>query len=328
MLALRAPMQYLLASLADGAVLLDLATGNFHRLNRTAACVAEGLVQGEAAALLEQRLTARFGIPSAQATVDVAALLDQLNNAALPRGDNPFRFTADAGGALLSCAGVPVCHLDAGGKTISDRAPSDTNADTVQRLLWAAPHALTLQGQHLLHAAAVQSSAGVLAFCGPSGAGKTTLARMFAEHDADLVAEDLVVLDLTGTTPVVLLAAEAKLQDWARSQAPTFAAVGHVQTPTPALLTAGPRAPLRRISFPQRETGRGTLGGAALGHTEALLLLLHNSFAELGSAEVWRHVWAGSCRLAAEVRVERLLVPEGLAVAAAAVADYRRTITG
>jgi hypothetical protein len=43
-----------------------------------------------------------------------------------------------------------------------------------------------------LHASAVLSESGVLIFCGPSGRGKSTLARVCCEHGATRYADDAV----------------------------------------------------------------------------------------------------------------------------------------
>src|SRR5205823_4302033 len=75
--------------------------------------------------------------------------------------------------------------------------------DARQLLLWAAPHVLALSGHAVLHAAAVEASDGVVAFCGSSGRGKTTLASLLADQGMPLVAEDLLVLTWDGAVPQV-----------------------------------------------------------------------------------------------------------------------------
>jgi len=52
-----------------------------------------------------------------------------------------------------------------------------------------------LRGRVVLHASAVATEAGAVAFVGRSGAGKSTVAGWLAARDAELVAEDLLVLE-------------------------------------------------------------------------------------------------------------------------------------
>lgn len=54
---------------------------------------------------------------------------------------------------------------------------------------------LTLRGRTVLHASAVGLGDGTLAFTGVSGMGKTTMAAMMCGAGADLVADDLLVVD-------------------------------------------------------------------------------------------------------------------------------------
>jgi hypothetical protein len=82
------------------------------------------------------------------------------------------------------------------------------------------------------------------------------------------------------------------------------------------------------VYFPRRvESSQPLLVPEPLGRAEALALLLENSFAELAHPQVWRCVWDGSRRLAEETHIQRLQVPEGLALLAEAVAAQSRTVT-
>lgn len=57
--------------------------------------------------------------------------------------------------------------------------------------------ALALRGRPPLHASAVATPAGVVAFAGPSGAGKTTLAAMACAAGARLVSDDTLAVNAT-----------------------------------------------------------------------------------------------------------------------------------
>ncbi|HYH46731.1 MAG TPA: lasso peptide biosynthesis B2 protein [Thermoanaerobaculia bacterium] len=61
-----------------------------------------------------------------------------------------------------------------------------------------------LRGRVVLHASAVATEAGAVGFVGRSGAGKSTAAGWLAARDAELLAEDLLVLEPAGNGFVAL----------------------------------------------------------------------------------------------------------------------------
>jgi hypothetical protein len=75
---------------------------------------------------------------------------------------------------------------------------ADTGAvrDAFERT--ALPLALQSLGRQVLHASAVRGAAGVIAFCGDSGTGKSTLAYAAARRGYQLWADDAVAFEVTG----------------------------------------------------------------------------------------------------------------------------------
>jgi hypothetical protein len=63
---------------------------------------------------------------------------------------------------------------------------------------------LTQLGRFVLHASSVVIDGRAVAFSGPSGRGKSTLATALARAGHPLVADDITVIDTTGGRPVVL----------------------------------------------------------------------------------------------------------------------------
>jgi hypothetical protein len=81
---------------------------------------------------------------------------------------------------------------------------------------------LTLRGSTVLHASGVERDGRALAFVGPSGQGKTTLATLVALRGARLLTDDVLTVDpgppvtcLGGATELRLRAAAASLADTA-----------------------------------------------------------------------------------------------------------------
>jgi len=64
------------------------------------------------------------------------------------------------------------------------------------------PLTLQVQGTEVLHASAVRSPRGVVAFCAGSGTGKSTLAAALGERGYPLWADDAIAVD-TSTAPVM-----------------------------------------------------------------------------------------------------------------------------
>lgn len=85
--------------------------------------------------------------------------------------------------ALDGSSAVPFTERD---------VPDDDVADLWRRSVLA--HQLVLQGHEALHASAVLGPRGVVAFCGRSGVGKSTLAHALTTRGFTQFADDVVVL--------------------------------------------------------------------------------------------------------------------------------------
>ncbi|HEX6389652.1 MAG TPA: hypothetical protein VFZ89_09400, partial [Solirubrobacteraceae bacterium] len=76
-------------------------------------------------------------------------------------------------------------------------APHADTADTSLRHLLidqVVPHLLAADGELVVHASAVAIDGGAVAFIGPSGSGKSSLAAACVQHGATLLADDFVLL--------------------------------------------------------------------------------------------------------------------------------------
>jgi hypothetical protein len=102
-----------------------------------------------------------------------------------------------AAGDLLICYGYrALFHLSADGRTLRC-APTQADDPVWQRVLldtvlWTVS---LVRGYEQLHASAVRTSGGVVAFLAASGGGKTSLATEFLRRGAVLFADDILALE-------------------------------------------------------------------------------------------------------------------------------------
>jgi hypothetical protein len=321
--------RFALAQFDDGAVLLDLATGTFYRLNEVAAEIFQKLAEGRAAADVAADIARSFAIPAETARRDVESLLEQLvGKVGKPASSNPITFRSDAAGYVLHWNGQPFWHVDRRGRELTYLADADVPApDPTTQLLWVVPHVFLLQQRMVLHASAIEQAGEVVALCGSSGRGKTTLARLLAKEGMNLVSEDLLLVQLDHETPDVAIHGEKTLRAWVAARAAALVPKCRIPTDGLAQAVQGPRLPLGRILFPCRtHQPMPIIQEQPLGRAAGLLLLLENSFAEVGIAEVWRWLWDETCKIATATPVAKALVPEGLAPLQEAVRDYSRKV--
>ncbi len=317
--------RFALAPFADESVLVDLHRGAFYRINHAARIIFERLAEGAAPEAVVEYLTRAYSIDESEAQRDVAAVIAQVLAEKETRLVNPISFTALGGRHCMSWQGRPLCWLDHGAArlTLCPGIASKFESQLQQILLWAAPHWLALASQEVLHAAAVRTEIGVVAFCGASGAGKTTLAGLLAEQGHALVSEDLTLIVWDQGAPHALLEAEATIRAWAAEQSSILAAQGWIQTDGIQRAADGGRAPLRSVYFLKGERSSGTdIASKSLAPAQALVKLLQNGFAELGQPEIWQRLARASERLVRSVEMFSLTCPEGVDVLRREVNTY------
>ena len=115
-----------------------------------------------------------------------------------PDGAVNFRIEADAGaGYLIWGPSYGASVLSADGRRLHGALGSG-GVDAWQRLLiaQALPFAAVLQGLEVLHASAVVTEQGAVAFLGPSGAGKTTLALALCGRGPGFLADDVLAIEV------------------------------------------------------------------------------------------------------------------------------------
>jgi hypothetical protein len=145
---------------------------------------------------------------------------------------------------------------------------------------------LTMRGETVLHASAVQVGGAAVAFVGASGMGKSTMATLLCADGARLITDDVLRLDTTGSPPTCALGAtELRLRKGAEHLSERFA---HRSGSAPGLRTTGdarqalaaepattedlPLAALV-VPVPDHSQGRRTAEITLLAPKEAMVLL-------------------------------------------------------
>lgn len=118
----------------------------------------------------------------------------------LPSGERWLDCGRVERGYLLRFTHLADFFLDLGVRTIRCAPGAATTPETLRHLLLnqVLPLALSLRGGHALHASAVLTPAGVCAFTGPTGTGKSTLAASFLQEGCPVLSDDFVALEEDG----------------------------------------------------------------------------------------------------------------------------------
>jgi hypothetical protein len=320
--------RFALELIGDDGVLIDLRTGNFFHVNKTATQMCLALRESTSHA----DSVARFAASMALASEDAAALLDhfraQLSASPGVRTETtgPFRYCRHQQGYALEQNGSPILTTDLAGQKLRLRVPPDTLKFTMLDYVRAmTPKLLYLRGITVLHASACELPDGIVAFSGRSGAGKTTTARAFAIAGARLISEDLVVL-AADSRVMVVPDGEKRARDWATTAADTLAR--HPDRELDCGELADVRHPglhpsLTAIWFvDERRRDGETFSRRTLNVTDGVLALLGNNFLGSDGAESWRRHVRATSAIAAQVALTELTMPDGLDRLATAARAY------
>lgn len=146
--------------------------------------------------------------PEGEVDVEVLRGDDLEDSTALPPGVRIASFgegedawyvgTATEGGYILRFRGCGEFRFDAGLSRVVVRRDPGGTVDLLPILLAGTAFAflLALRGYTVLHASAVSCAGRAGAFVGDSGRGKSTLAALMCRDGAELVADDVLALDV------------------------------------------------------------------------------------------------------------------------------------
>jgi hypothetical protein len=319
-------VRYALARHSTGGVVVDLQSGNYYRVNLTAALVCDALISGGDAA---GQVARELDIPRQEAAAVIADVTRGLSGPAV-RSTPPgaYHFFPVAEGYVLRHGDRTVLVVDAAGQTIrrSTDSPPLHDPPLLEFYVRAlAPKLLFQRGVTVLHASTcLTKSEHLVAFAGLSGAGKTTTARAFSGAGLRFVSEDLMVFVPCGGELRVALGAEAFIHQWAREvTARLLETGGTVPAGDLSRATEGASAPVETILCLDRSRRTGAaFSSRSLAAPDALVGLMTHSFLGAREPENWRRYLASTSALISAIDIQEATAPDGLELLATAVPAY------
>ena len=323
--------RYCFSSFGDEAVLLDLETGGYFMLNGTAQRICRILFEEAPGGDAERRVATELNLQTAAAQAaieEVARQLDAMQVRVTFPG--PFTYLATGSGYNLCFDDVPILEIGPDGLSARQLPLAAQPVTLAHALRVAAPKLLSLRGLTVLHASSCRIGSGLTAFCGLSGAGKTTTARAFADAGMALFSEDLVVLEPGSEHSMVraLEGGERAAHAWARTAATEAVAHGETEIDCRSLpgLVLGDRTAIQltRVVFIDSSRRKGnTILLRALKPAEALVQIMRSNFLGSANRQDWETYFQKSSSLARSLDTDMATMPMGVEVLKEAARLYR-----
>jgi hypothetical protein len=316
--------RFAVATFADGGVVVDLERGALFGVDARAARVCELLVEFADSRRVAQALADAGMAPREAAASAVAAVLGALESAPPPDlAGLPFSLKVDGPEYHLVFAGTSLLAFDSQGRQarLLSPPPGGSGFGVEDCLRFASPRILYLRGHVVMHASACRYAGRVVAFCGPSGAGKTTTARAFAAAGASMLSEDLLPLSISSESVAAFGEGETRILAWARTAAQRLRSRPDAVVDCAELDSAaeGATERLSELRFLARErTTGGDFVVRALPSGQALRYVLQSCLLGSQRPADWK-VFLDRCRLVASlVPTSIASAPEGIDALASA----------
>jgi hypothetical protein len=296
-----------------GAVLLDTLSGQILSLNGTAAEIWSRSLAGDPPDTIASDMAKIYGVELEAVRTDIARTLEVPPHVPPERVDD-FKFEASPDGRYLAVTDDgPVLELAATGERVQILRP--VSGPTLESYLCAvAPKLLALAGEIVLHASAVRYGSKAMAFLGASGAGKTTTAHAFAAGgEATVLAEDMLLVRVTGDRTWSAMSAEPAVRAWAASRAMPRQAGDEVDFSSCLAGQVLESAKLVAFHFMDRRRRRGTaVEPVALSTAETAARLFGNSFMSSLRPDARRKHFSRVLSLAKVISGYELSLPDGI----------------
>jgi Coenzyme PQQ synthesis protein D (PqqD) len=317
---------FLLETFSDGGFLLDLTSGDFFRLNRTATFVWERRLAGASASDIAVELARAFAVSENAAGRDVAAVLNQAPDTPIAPLTTEINYELVGDKYVFSVRGDPIFEITSSGRALR-LLRALTDAELRLDLRSVCPKLLALSGASVLHASAVRKGVGpVIAVLGESGAGKTTTARAFAAAGFEKLSEDKLLLRADGADVGAVVDGEAWIEAWlldfgSRLRAARLGAWCDLAWVAPA--ADHPVAAVGEILLIDCARRRGAdIDLQAVGPSAAAAEILRHAFYGSSTTAEWRLSAAVSAALARTAPTFVATMPDGVASLAEAVRLY------
>ena len=235
-----------------------------------------------------------------------------------PNGAYWLAFARHPSGYLLRFPDLGDFLVSADGRSVRCYPQGETPIETIRHLFLdqVFPLVLSRQGRLVIHASAVLTPAGAVAFVGSTGQGKSTLALSFATQGFPFLADDCLVLE-EDQGQLMAMPSYPGLRLWPETvseifeRAPALAEVAHYSSkkrlsPSGELPFSREPAPLSRVYFLAEPPEVQVNGEASpveiqpLAAREALLGLIRYAYLlDITDRETLRDKFDGCGRLAA-----------------------------
>jgi hypothetical protein len=321
--------RYAAAILEGGGILVDLTTGDFTRLNASAAIVYEVMSSSQDFPAAVEEIARRLGITCERATQAIEATVTGLAHRAPrqdPAGAFHYRLANDGAGYDLFFAGAPRIRVSTDGQFVRALpGPALREAELYEYVRSVGPKILFLRGGAVIHGAACTLKGRSLAISGESGAGKTTTVRAFVEAGARPISEDILVVASPSPTSIYV-EGEKAMHGWAKTMARQLAAAPDRDLPTAEIDQAlrGGTTCLSEIWMVSaaRRVASDRIALKPLGAIDATLAVMKGLFLGDAAAPGWRRFLTLSSSIAAATPILDSPMPNGIGRLAAAAKAY------
>jgi hypothetical protein len=321
------PDRFLLAELPDGGVVVDLASGDYLHINKSASTICRVLLDPNRPGDEIDEIARLLGINPALAEQHMRSVLSALAHPRTRRQPREsLQYSPSKSGFELLYDGRAVLHLDPEGRELTLVAPVSALPASIDSFVrQILPRIAFLNGVTVLHGAVVEQGSEAVAIAGLSGAGKSTTAGALIDAGARPIADDLIVVMRRADHVVVLEHAEQSLNAWAAQASRALASRLVASAADFPKTMTGRETRLTGIWFLDRSQRRPdpTISKERLPASRTLLRVLANSF--VGSSDWGRHL-RSTQHLASTTPGYELTVPDTLPALRAAARDQRTNV--
>ncbi|HVV15780.1 MAG TPA: PqqD family peptide modification chaperone [Polyangia bacterium] len=309
--------RFSLTRLSTESLLLDLKTGNLFQLNESASAIWSDWLAGQSEEVIASGLRRAYQLDSEEALQHVSGTLKLAARDSGSSAHFEYVYERSSSAYTFSKDGIPLLSIDLNGDWMTaNSAALKSRADLFSVLLSVSPKVAALRGHFVLHASAALLGSTAVAFCGLSGAGKTTTVRALVEAGAEPICEDKLVIRRRAEAPgfEAVRGAEEIIKHWAEEALDDLWSGRPASCGALSEIARGPAVRLTEIGFIAADQRTGTrMTGAALSPAEAAGRVFSNLFYGSDTPDSWRSQLRNAVDLADTTISWAIKMPDGLA---------------